>query len=267
MGIWGHEEDKTTTLALLYFSGHGYVYNNNSYIVTTDVSPDNYGIDFNTLLTIVNNSPVKNKIIILDSCFSGGMGSSSVFGNTNVFISEGTTILTASRNDEVSVEHNQHGLFTMLLIEALKGGAADILGNVTLGSIYSYIDRSLGAWQQRPLFKTNVSTFLSLRQVNPAIPQECLRNLTQYFSFPHEVLALNPSFEFTNSPTENHSIIEPYAIEDNVKIFKNLQLMEGVGLVEPVDEQHMYFAAMHSKGCQLTPLGRYFWSLVKNNKI
>lgn len=254
-------------VALLYFSGHGHVDNNNSYIVTTDCSPNDWGIDFNTLLNIVNNSPVKNKIIILDSCFSGAMGSSGVFGNTNAYISEGTTILTASRNNEVSIENDEHGLFTMLLIEALKGGAADILGNITLGSIYSYIDRSLGAWEQRPLFKTNVSTFLSLRQANPAIPYECLRNLTQYFSIPQEVLALNPSFEFTNSPVENHSLIEPYANEDNVKIFKNLQLMESVGLVEPVGEQHMYFAAMRSKGCKLTPLGKYFWNLVKNNKI
>lgn len=254
-------------VALLYFSGHGYVDTDNSYIVTTDFAPGNYGVDFNTILSIVNNSPVKNKIIILDSCFSGGMGSSGIFGNTSTYISDGTTILTASRSNETSVEHNDHGLFTMLLIEALKGGAADILGNITLGSIYSYIDRALGAWEQRPLFKTNVSTFLSLRQVNPSVPYECIRNLTKYFTLPKEILALNPSFEFTNSPKEEHSLIEPYAKEENVEIFKNLQRMESVGLVEPVGEQHMYFAAMHSKGCKLTPLGRYFWNLVKNNKI
>lgn len=254
-------------VALLYFSGHGYVDGQNSYVVTTDIAPGNYGIDFNSILSIINNSPAKNKVVILDSCFSGGMGTSSVFGNSNVYISEGTTILTASRNNEVSVEYNGHGLFTMLLIEALTGGAADILGNITLGSVYSYIDRALGAWEQRPLFKTNVSTFLSLRQAEPSIPVECIRSLTKYFTSSDENLLLDPSFEFTNTPEQSSCLIQPYANEENVKIFKNLQLMESVGLVKPVDEQHMYFAAMHSKSCALTPLGRYFWTLVKTNKI
>lgn len=254
-------------VALLYFSGHGCVDQGNSYLVTTDFTENNFGVRFDDILNIVNTSPANNKVLIFDSCYSGGMGSSGVFGNTNSYISEGTTILTSSRNNETSVEYGNHGLFTMLLIEALKGGAADILGNITLGSIYSYIDRALGAWEQRPLFKTNVSTFLSLRQSCPAISFDCIKNLTQYFSLPNEVLALDPSFEFTNSPNENHNIIQPYANEANVKIFKDLQALESVGLVKPIDEQHMYFAAMNSKGCQLTPLGQYYWSLVKTDKI
>lgn len=257
----------TNEVALLYFSGHGCVHQGNSYLVTTDFTENNYGVRFDDILNIVNCSPATNKILIFDSCYSGGMGSSGVFGNTNSFISEGTTILTSSRSNETSVEYENHGLFTMLLIEALSGGAADILGNITLGSIYSYIDRALGAWEQRPLFKTNVSTFLSLRQTVPSISTECIRNLTQYFPNYSEALALDPSFEFTNSPTEIHNVIEPYANETNVKIFKDLQVLESVGLVKPVDEQHMYFAAMNSKSCQLTPLGQYYWNLVKNDKI
>lgn len=55
-------------------------------------------------------------------------------------ISEGVTILTASRSSETSMEVNGHGLFTSLLIEALIGGAADITGHVTPGGIYAYIE-------------------------------------------------------------------------------------------------------------------------------
>ena len=29
----------------------------------------------------------------------------------------------------------------------------------------------------------------------------------------------------------------------------------------------MYFAAMNNKGCKLTPLGKHYWRLVKNNNI
>jgi len=48
---------------------------------------------------------------------------------------------------------------------------------------------------------------------------------------------------------------------------KLLQKFERVGLVEPVDEEHMYFAAMHSKACRLTPLGLYYKSLSKDNRF
>lgn len=55
----------------------------------------------------------------------------------------------------------------LLLVEALYGGAMNLLGEVSPGSIYSYIDRSLGAWdEQRPLFKANISSFVSLRKMH-----------------------------------------------------------------------------------------------------
>lgn len=255
-------------VALLYFSGHGHVDGNkNSYLVTTDFNEFDYGVRLDDILHIVNVSPARNKIIILDSCFSGKMGTSNIFGNTQSLISEGTTILTSSRDYETSVAYDDHSLFTMLLVEALKGGAADILGNISLGSIYAYIDRALGAWQQRPLFKTNVSTFLSLRKISPSVSSECIRKLIEYFPDAKAPIDLDPSFEDTNSPDVEHVVKEPYAEEGNVKIFKDLQKMESIGLVQPKDAEHMYFAAINSKACQLTSLGRYYWKLAKEGKI
>ena len=46
---------------------------------------------------------------------------------------KGVTILAASKESECSVECNGHGVFTSLLIGALKGGASDLLGNITPG--------------------------------------------------------------------------------------------------------------------------------------
>jgi hypothetical protein len=34
-----------------------------------------------------------------------------------------------------------------------------------------------------------------------------------------------------------------------------------------VGEEHMYFAAMHSTGCLLTPLGKHYWRLAKSKRI
>ena len=49
--------------------------------------------------------------------------------------------------------------------------------------------------------------------------------------------------------------------------FKELQKFESVGLVVPVEEEHMYFAAINSKSCRLTALGYQYWRLVKEKKI
>jgi len=43
--------------------------------------------------------------------------------------------------------------------------------------------------------------------------------------------------------------------------------MEGVGLVVPVSEEHMYYAAINSKSCRLTALGGHYWRLVNQKKI
>lgn len=219
------------------------------------------------MLTIANNSKCKDKIIILDSCYSGTLGTISTLGQNTSIIGEGVTILTASHSTETSVEINGHGLFTSLLLEALKGGAADVTGHISLGGIYAYIDKALGPWEQRPVFKTNVTRFTSLKDVVPQIDISIIRNICTYFEEENSVLPLDPSFEPTNTPEDNHELLEPYATEQNMKIFAELQKLEGVGLVVPVEEEHMYFAAMKSKGCELTSIGKQYWRLVNKGAI
>ena len=254
-------------VALFYFSGHGYIDSIGGYIVTPDATSNDYGVSLLEVLTMANNSNCKNKIIVLDSCYSGYLGNIPTVGQNTTIINEGVTILTASRKTEPAVESNEHGLFTELLIEALSGGAADITGNITPGGIYSYIDKALGAWEQRPVFKTNVTEFVSLRNINPQVQISTIRKICQYFSSPDSEVLLNPSFEPTNSNDVKHEIIKPYAIQENVSIFSDLQKFEGIGLVVPVGEEHMYYAAMNSKSCKLTSIGKQYWKLVKKGKI
>ena len=254
-------------VALFYYSGHGHIDSIGGYLVTPDFSSHDYGVSLAEVLSIANNSKCKERVIILDSCYSGFMGSISTSGQNTAVINEGVTILTASRNSETSMEIGGHGIFTALLIEALKGGAADITGHVTIGGVYAFIDKALGPWEQRPVFKTNVTRFTSIRNVNPQVDIRIIRKLCEYFNDEDEIMALDPSFEPTNSNTVKHEVIEPYADEENVLKFSDLQKLEGIGLVVPEAEDHMYFAAMHSKGCKLTPIGKQYWRLVKDNKI
>lgn len=253
--------------ALFYFSGHGFINELGGFLVTPDHQRYDEGISMNDILTLANNSGSTNKIIILDCCHSGAITAPVLTSGSAGHINEGITILTASKQDEVAIEVNGKGVFTNLLLEALKGGAADVSGHITPGSIYAYIDQALGSWDQRPVFKTNVSRFTSLRNVAPVMPNYILKKITEYFPLPETHHQLDASYEYTNDPEMKHDYIVPYAEENHVAIFKVLQKMQVAGLVEPVEEEHMYWAAIKGKACRLTPLGAHYWRLVNENKI
>jgi uncharacterized caspase-like protein len=254
-------------IALFYFSGHGCINKFGGYIVTPDYERNDEGVSMEEILIAANQSDAKNKIIILDSCYSGAFGSPKIMGGKSAFIEKGVTILTASKDDEYSMEVNGHGVFTNLLLDALQGGAADLNGNITPGSVYAYIDQALGSWDQRPVFKTNITQFTSLRTIVPQVSLEILRKLTEYFPAPTDHYRLDPSYEDTNTLGTEYKAIEPYANPEHVYIFKDLQKLQSVGLVVPVDAPFMYFAAMNSKACKLTNLGYHYWRLVEKNRI
>lgn len=251
---------------LLYFSGHGFMNELGGYLVTPDHAKYDEGISMDEILLLANKSKAKDKIIILDCCHSGAFGSPELENGTSR-IGEGVSILTASRDDEPSMEINGHGVFTNLLLDALQGGAADLRGHISPGGVYSYIDQALGPWKQRPVFKTNITRFTSLRKTIPQVPSDTLRKIIEYFQAPQEEYQLDPSYEDTNTEIVEHHVIEPHAKAENVAVFKNLQKMQSVGLIIPVDAEYMYFAAMESKACKLTSLGHHYWRLVKDKRI
>jgi Caspase domain len=251
---------------LLFFSGHGFLNEIGGYLVTPDHSRYDEGISMDEILVLANQSKSKDKIIILDCCHSGALGTPTVGGGVS-YLQEGVSILTASREDEPSLEINGHGVFTNLLLNALQGGAADLRGHISPGGVYAYIDQALGAWDQRPVFKTNVTRFTSLRTIIPQVPLDTLRKIIEYFPAPQEQFKLDPSYEDTNTKDVKHAVIEPYAKNENIIIFKNLQKLQSIGLVVPVDSEYMYFAAMESKSCKLTSLGFHYWRLVKDRRI
>jgi len=244
-------------MVLLFFAGHGYIRSTGGYLVTVDAKRYDEGILMDEVLALANQSRAKNKVVILDCCHSGAMAAPSLVGNGTAQLSEGLSVLTASRDNESSLEVNGSGIFTSLLSDALHGGAADLRGNITPGSLYAYVDEALGAWDQRPIFRTNVTSFASLRKISPKVPIEVLRRITQYFSTPGTPHKLDPSYEDT----------EATADPANVKVFKDLQKLQSVGLVVPVDAEFMYFAAINSTSCRLTALGYQYWRLVNEKKL
>lgn len=244
-------------VALFYFSGHGMINSSGGLIVTPDFSPGDEGISMDQVLNWANKSKAREKVIILDCCHSGQFASPVLDGGEVARLCDGLTVLTASRGTEYAMERNNSGVFTSLIIDALQGGASDLRGFVTPGGIYSYVDSALGDWEQRPMFKTNVSRFTHLRRVIPPIPLEVVRKIKDYFPVPEHEFQLDPTYEDTE---DGHDLT-------NVGIFKHLQKMFSVGLVRPVGEEFMYFAAMNSKTCRLTALGYQYWRMVNDNKL
>lgn len=241
-------------VALLYFAGHGQFDTSidEGLLIPQDFGQGVEGIRISDILNWADNATqIKNKIIILDCCQAGAAAAMRGLRGGSSVIGEGMTILTACKKEQVALEGGGHGVFTGLLLQALHGGAANVLGKVTPGSVYSFVDNALGAWEQRPVFKTNVSQFVPLREVTPLIAEETLRKLKDWFPEPSHVFALDPSYE----PTETS--FDP----DHGEVFAQLQKCNRHSLIEPVDAEHMYYAALNSTGCRLTALGAYYREL------
>lgn len=254
-------------ISLFYFSGHGMRQGSNTYLVTPDAKAFDPGVSLNDLLVMANEGKARHRVIVLDCCHSGAAGIVNTIGGSLALINQGVTILAACRDTEQAMEIGGHSLFTHLLLDALRGGAADMTGHITLGSIYAYIDRALGAFEQRPVFKTNITGFFPLRRVAPKVAVEILRRLTSYFPSPVDRFHLDPSYEFTNAPEEAPQLKTPHADSAHTVVFKELQKCQSAGLLEPVDAPFMYHAAMNSKSCRLTPLGQHYWYLASKNRI
>lgn len=256
-------------IALLYFAGHGYVDETGGFLCASDCQDGNDGLSLNEVMAFARGSRAKNKIIILDSCHGGIVGDRHGDGKV-AEISQGMTLLTASTADQYSFEggNGGPGVFTNLLVNALNGAAANLVGDVTPGSVYAHIDQSLGPWGgQRPVFKTNVKSFVSLRKATPPIDHGELLQLATHFPVSGFRFQLDPSFEPERSQEQSvdPSIPPPDPVKTN--IFKVLQNYVKVNLVRPVDAPHMWHAAMQSRSCELTVLGEHYRKLVADELI
>lgn len=252
-------------LTILYFSGHGYDDYNDGAIVSVDKKI----LSFQRIMNYVQEAKSKYNVIILDCCYSGKIASYYQIGDKTI-LPNNTVVLTACSPEESAIDDNKvkHGTFTNLLIGALNGGASDILGRITPGSIYSYIDQALGSWEQRPYFKANVSSFVSLRNTNPKIELVNLKEGLSLFENPSHLLKLDPSYEESNfKGNKLHKAIKPYANKENITKMKLLQKMNQNGLVVPINEKFMYYAAMNSSKVALSALGKHYWNLYKRNRI
>jgi len=245
-------------IALLYFAGHGDAARNDVILVTQDGVQGDAGVPLSGVLATAQASPVREVVILLDCCFSGGAGSVPQLGEGLAALREGLSILTASRSDQTAAETPAgRGLFSYYLCGALEGGAADVLGRVTLAGVYAYLSESFGSWGQRPTFKANVDRLHELRLCSPAVPIGDLRRLPEFFPDVNSNHPLDPSYEPDAKPEH----------PEHEAVFAILQRCRAAKLVEPVGAEHMYYAAMRSGACRLTPLGKHYHEMAAQGRL
>ncbi len=149
-------------LLLFAFSGHGEVVDDESVLLGRDAAANNLAdtsVHVNTVLKIMNGSPARAKVLILDACHSGvSLGKSSPFKrdaefNQRAFAqSEGVATLASCRQHQQSYEAPEYkkGAYTHFLLKALRG-EADLRGSgfVTVSDAHQYVNGMVKMWAAR----------------------------------------------------------------------------------------------------------------------
>ncbi len=134
--------------------------------------------------------------------------------------------------------------------------------------MYAHIDQLLGPWAQRPLFKTNVKKFISLRAAKAAVELADLQQLAVLFPAPTTQFQLDQSFEPERAGNQDDDLVPPPNPVHTAQLAM-LQRHQSVGLVRPVgaSRPHMWHAAMESKACELPVLGKHYWRLANERLL
>ncbi len=156
------------TTALFYFSGHGLQREagiQEGYLVTSDTNPSqgNFGISLDWLRRLLQSSPVRQIVVILDCCHSGGLLS---FSQADPGARQGVDrlFMAASREYESAYEalEGQHSVFTKALLSGLNPYEQQG-GKVSNYNLSDHVSQQLRGELQQPLFESSGSEIVLTR--------------------------------------------------------------------------------------------------------
>jgi hypothetical protein len=254
---------------LLYFSGHGFLSKTGGLLCTSDATKDDWGIPMQEVVDLTVQSAAQQVLLILDCCHSGDIANAATMNKDGgksplAVLRENMTVIAASRATEGAIEAGGQGLFTGALLDALEGGAADHMGFVTAPALYAYVSRRFTAWDQRPVYKTNATEVLVVRECEPLINRLQLRQLASYFPTADHKYRLDPEYE----PEDEHGNVKEPVNNEKVEIAQLFKVYRDAGLLKPSDPKlQLYWVARRNDTVELTPRGREYWWLLVNDKI
>ncbi|MEH1806138.1 nSTAND1 domain-containing NTPase [Nostoc sp.] len=182
-------DGKPPDTALLYFSGHGLRKNlgiQEGYLATSEVNPDagNWGLSLQWLRRLLQESEVRQQIVILDCCYSGEVLNFAEADPGDRGKGRDRCFIAASRDFEVAFEeiNSQHSVLTAALLKGLEPKQDRWVSNYTLVDL---LNQEHHPFPQRPIFansgeainltrKWNSSPVNSIVQVSAICPYKGL---------------------------------------------------------------------------------------------
>lgn len=168
---------RATDTLIVYFAGHGLTgIRNELFLGLTDTDTAELPVSalaYDLVRGIIADSPARNRVVILDCCFSGRAagdmaGEAAILGQVGI---EGTYVLTSTQANAVALAPPgaRHTAFTGELLRLLRAGVPEGPELLTFGTIYRHLlhtmtSRGLPRPQQRG---TGTADLLALTR-NPA---------------------------------------------------------------------------------------------------
>jgi hypothetical protein len=236
---------------VFYFSGHGEVHKQFGAAIVTQEGEE---VAMDEILTLLNNAKFLQATVVVDTCFAGSLGQlAGLAGRT--FLKKNVAIIGASRDDQAAMASSALSPFTEVLVDGLRGGAADLRGHVTAAGLYDYTAQSFSATQQSPVFRASIDLGEPLREVALPVRANVMRLIPTIFSSDDD----NYRLKKTDAETGRRS-----ARRDR---FKALRELQAGGLVACGEGEDLAGAAESAGEVRLTPRGRQASRLVRQNLI
>ncbi|MGW3960169.1 caspase family protein [Amycolatopsis sp. NPDC005003] len=153
-----HYAMTTTDTLVVYFAGHGLVaHNNELYLSLSGTDPEELQVSalrYQLLREILIDSPARNRILVLDCCFSGL--ATEAMSTTHSLNIAGTYILAATPPTEMALAPTgeRNTAFTGALLHLLHTGIPQRPARLSFNDLYGYLwnaltERALPRPQQR----------------------------------------------------------------------------------------------------------------------
>ena len=116
------------------------------------------GLSGTELRQILSEIKATKQVMFIDACYAGAIaeqyamrGAAEENALARLSRASGSVIFASTTADQAAVEFKElnHGVFTYVLLEAIRGAAATASGQITAGSIKTYVDEKIPDYTEK----------------------------------------------------------------------------------------------------------------------